>query len=454
MNDHTTALVPIETWAYASPSLRMAQQPIDVGLLAEALIYYDRVLLVPSSYPSSGRVLSESEASSGRHSSEKIQQARPPFIDIVDWFASRQELPELLALLQDRTITVYHYAFTTLPMLKDGVYTVWNAQDEEEAKEPTFMRRIAGHRSLYDVLPKARQREKLYRVLQDNVIERRADQFERAVENARRDSGDDVAMVTVLQAFVDEIRLLLPASIPERILATNVERTPERTKITYNINFDTITQALTSKLVFYEATPFIGLAQSNRILWSAALEYADLYLPSPLSIVSSLKLAESNDRRAEHQELVETLERKVEFPDIRRLVNEGKLSIKEVLVVRRHAAKFRKWLQTQAERDSDALIAYHHEVARASGLTDAGGKILRLFGALAGPIAAAYSSQYGLSLLNAGVIGAITAGVAPPLVEKGVDYVFDLAGKLDAQWKPVVFGDWAKAYVRRKTSSE
>jgi hypothetical protein len=433
----------------------MGQQPVDVGLLAEALIYYDRVLLVPSSFPSSGKVWPKDQPTppTNRHPEEPVE-ARPPFIELLNWFSARQELSEFLALLADGTVTVYHYAFTTLPMLHpNGNYSVWNAHDSEEAEQPTFIKRVVGHRSLYDVVPKARHRQKLYRVLQDKVVERKSDQFERAVENARRDISDEVASVRVVQAFVDQVRSFLPENFPERIVATAVERTPERTRITYNVNFNELGKYFAPRLDFSEATPLIGLAQSNRTLWSAALEYADLYLPAPLSVISSLKLAEGNERRMQHHYLVQTLEREVEFPDIRRLVNEGALSFREVLVIRRHARSFRAWLQTRAERDSNALWAYHNEVAVAAGLTRAGRKVLRMFGALVGPASALGAQSVGLSLLEAGVIGTVTAGLAPPLVEKGVDYVFDLASKLDQEWKPVVFGDWAKQYVHDNTTT-
>jgi hypothetical protein len=37
MSDHSTALVPIESWAFASPELRSAARQIDIGLFIESL---------------------------------------------------------------------------------------------------------------------------------------------------------------------------------------------------------------------------------------------------------------------------------------------------------------------------------------------------------------------------------------------------------------------------------
>ena len=45
MSDHTTVFVPLESWSYHSPELRANNKLIDVGLLAESLIYYDHVIV-------------------------------------------------------------------------------------------------------------------------------------------------------------------------------------------------------------------------------------------------------------------------------------------------------------------------------------------------------------------------------------------------------------------------
>jgi len=44
MSDHTTAIVPLETWCYSSPEMRAQGKTVDVGLFAEALIYYDCII--------------------------------------------------------------------------------------------------------------------------------------------------------------------------------------------------------------------------------------------------------------------------------------------------------------------------------------------------------------------------------------------------------------------------
>jgi hypothetical protein len=87
----------------------------------------------------------------------------------------------------------------------------------------------------------------------------------------------------------------------------------------FNVNFDVISAALAPTMHFGVASPLVALVQSNRTLWSAAVESCDLYLPSPISSVSSLKLAETNERRTRTGQVVETLQKEVDFPDVRTL---------------------------------------------------------------------------------------------------------------------------------------
>jgi hypothetical protein len=202
MNDHTTAIVPIETWAYQSPDLRRQNVSLDIGLLAEALIYYDRVLVVPASEPTAGHVLEGPPLDPRGEPGE----SRPLFVDLVEWFQIRNQLSLFLDLLRDDVINVYHYAFRAMPILKDGSYVIVNLQEEDEARGPSFMRRIAQHRSLEAVIPKARRREHLYRALEGRVRELRASEFGRAIENARADFVSPEAATRVVQAMVEQIR--------------------------------------------------------------------------------------------------------------------------------------------------------------------------------------------------------------------------------------------------------
>jgi hypothetical protein len=45
MSNHSKVLVPLESWCYHSPEVMLNGGFLDVGLLAEALVYYDQVII-------------------------------------------------------------------------------------------------------------------------------------------------------------------------------------------------------------------------------------------------------------------------------------------------------------------------------------------------------------------------------------------------------------------------
>jgi len=94
-----------------------------------------------------------------------------------------------------------------------------------------------------------------------------------------------------------------------------------------------------------------------------------------------------------------------------------------VLQIRDKSRKFREWLQSGADRDRDAIIAYHTEVSRASGFTNIARKGLKIFGVLAG--AAAGAAVLGEPAVGA-AIGAAGRGSYPGWSQRTVKYLFDL----------------------------
>ncbi len=440
-SDHSTAIVPLQSWVYESPALRRDRTPIDVGLLAEALIYYDRVLLIPVTEVPSATVTGPADIAAA--SGEPFDREwRRSFVRLIEWFVARGAYPDLVKLFSAGVLSVYHYAFYTIPVLKDGMYSCWNMQDEDEERgNETFIRRFLSGREFEAIVPRGRHREKLFRALDGHIVELHANQFATAVDNARTDFSDPLRASLAVQCLLDEFRESLPSGLQHDVSAVAVNL-GSKTNLTFNVNFDDISEAV-APLDFNVSTPLCGLAHSNRLLWSAAISNCDLYLPTPISRLVNTKLVESNSRRARAQGLIETLEIEVAFPNVREMVNSGELGIEDVLRIRSHAGKFRAWLQTQTERDTNALFAYHHEVAQASGLSRAARKTLRMFGSIAaGGVGA------GVGAVTAGPLGAAAGAVVGGAAGAAAQFVFDLAGRLDDEWKPVVFGDWMKKAVR------
>lgn len=413
MANHDSVLVPVETWAYASPSLRSTGSIIDIGLFAEALIYYDCVIVNPTN--------------------------QPQFANFLQWFINQNRLDDFYALLQEGSLKIYDYAFMTTVIEKEGSYSLWNIQDQIQAKENTFEQRFLYHKEVESLFPKARHRNKLYTALRENVIEVKSEGFSDAIENAREDYKDPRRNAVVVQSFVDELYKYKRLGHPP-IVEAKVVPSPDGSKhnLTWNVDFNVLSRLAGKEVNFHLGTPLTASAHSNRLIWSASNLGSDLYLPTPMSALVGDKLYESTQRISKLGKIIEDLKVEVEFPDIRELVNSGKMDIDNLLKIRKQAKKFRAWLQQESERDRNAIIAYHNEVARESGIKTGARKAVSIFGILGGGAAGSLAGS-----LIAGPVGGAVGGAAG----SAVGYLADVTSKIGSNWKPVIFGDWLRKRI-------
>jgi len=422
MSDHTMAIVPVEAWAYGSPALRYSGRSVDIGLFAEALIYYDCVAINLANH---------------------LQLA-----DFLTWFIKQKRFDDFLALVNEGSIKLYDYAFATAHVYHadTDTYQLWNIQDEIQAQPDSFEQVFLRKDEIRQLLPKSRQREKLYRALRDNVIEVKAEAFSEGLENARQDHRDPRRVALIVQGFVDNLYSFRNLGRPPRIEAS-VETSADgvNRRITWNVDFKHLTSLAGAELNFTHATPLTAGAISNRLLWSAAEMNCDLYLASPMSTLVGDKLYEAPQKVAKAGIVIEELKAQVEFPDIKQLVNDGSLNLEEILIIRKKAKKFRDWLQSEAERDRDTIIAYHNEVGKELRLISAGRSTLNMLGVLGSP---ALGSIIGATV--SGSAGAALGGA----VGSGAGYLLSLASKLGADWKPIVFGDWLSEHIKMLVKDE
>jgi len=400
-----------------SPELLRSGKKIDMGLFAEALIYYERVFVIPGN--------------------------EVMFTDFVSWFVKQGKYNEMLALIREGILNFYHYAFaSTAVQLPDGKYSAMNIQDQEQATVSTFEKRFLSTNRLGTILPHTRQRARLYRDISGRITEVKAEALGSFVLNAQDDFHNPNRAALLVQAFIDEVYPILGLkNIPE--VKVSVVKKGYDHITTWNLNFDQLSQSLGKSLNFNKATPLVGQIHCNRLLWSAANLGCDLYLSSPISVLVGDKLYESNERITSPHSIIDQLVAEVEYPDIRKLVNRGKIGLNEVLELRNKAVRFREWLQNESERDRNAIIAYHNEVAKESGWTRGARKTFSLFGSIGAPVIGAAAGGV-VSGTSGAVIGALVAsGVA-----EGMKYVIGLASKLNEDWKPVVFGNWVQDRIR------
>lgn len=416
MSDHKTALVPMESWCYSSPELRARGKSVDLGLFAEALIYYDCVMVNLTN--------------------------QPQFAEFLKWFIAQNRLDDFLALVRDGVVKLYDYAFATATVKDEmDTYSIWNIQDPVQAEPNTFEQRFLYHDSVEAIFLKSRHRKRLYEALRGNVIEVKSEEFGSSVENARKDFHDHRRNALIIQAFVDELYKFRGLGRPPQVEA-KVTYLPDATKhnITWNVNFSELARLAGEKLNFHPGTPLTAGAISNRLIWSAAQFSCDLFVAQPMSMLIGDKLYESTEKTAKAGDLIQELKARVEFPDVRKLINEGQLDLGEVLRIRKKAQKFRDWLQQGADRDRDAIIAYHNEVGRELGFASGVQKVLGIFGIIGAGTA---GSLVG-SVID-GPMGAAVGGTAG----SAIGYLANVASKLGANWKPVVFGNWLKLRIEK-----
>jgi hypothetical protein len=415
VSNHSKALVPIESWCFGSPELKLAGRTIDVGLFAEALVYYPTVLL------------------------NIATQAH--LADLVLWLRNQYALDNFIALMREGSVIFYDYSFMTAPILKDGAYSLWNLQDPIQEKENSWPERYLKHKEMRHVFESAKERKMFNRCARQSVVEAKSANFGPAIEEARRDLVTARRSSLVLQSFVDELYRVKAIDNPPKISAkVHASADGSQRQIQWNVDFKAIGRVAGAELNFHNGTPLAGAAVGNRLLWTASDYECDLFLPRPMATVVGDKLEEAVGKVAKTKLTIEELQEEVEFPDIRNLVNEGKLTFADVLRIRNKADKFRFWLQSEADRDRNAIIAYHNEVAKESGVAGAGKKALNLFGILGGgALAAAAGAEY-----DGAFGGAIGAGATV-----GVTYLVGLATKLGSKWRPVVFGEWLGSEIKK-----
>ena len=152
------------------------------------------------------------------------------------------------------------------------------------------------------------------------------------------------------------------------------------------------------------------------------------------------KLFEAATQIQKTREVIAQLEAKVEFPDVRSLVNQGTIGLAEVIEIRKRAGRFRKWLQEEGDRDRDAIIAYHNEVAQEAGFVSAGRRVLPILGFIGVPFVTT-----AVMAARGGAFGAPIGGASGA----GVVFLATLASRIGAGRKPIVFGEWTKDRIAR-----
>lgn len=429
--DHGLALVPLGSGYHQSTDVFARGRSVDTGLLAEALIYYDRLLITVDN-------------------SDR-------FADLIGWLIQQGlRAADLIEMFRDGTLCVYSFAFTTNPYVEfreDGavqIHQLLNVVNQNSSFE-----QFLSSEKLKSCFPDTAQFNEFCRALEGRIIEVTAEDIgAEAIDNAWRNFLNPERNALIAQQLVNEIyRIRRLGKAPK--VSVNIRASDGGHEIRWNIPLHRLPAVETETNIAAAATlPLSIAAEANKYLWTARRSKCDLYLAKPVSVAVGDKLFEAVDMESSSgtkiRNVIEELEIKVEFPDVRRLVNDDRINFDQVAIIRKKAQKFRGWLQTEAERDRDAIIAYHSEVAKESGFAGMARRGLKLFGFVGGTIlGGAISHDPGGS-----AIGGIAGHLAQKGVAKGVEYLFDLGANLGADWKPVCFGEWHKRKIEKLLDDE
>lgn len=431
VSNHSLAFVPLGAGYHQSTDIFARGRPIDTGLLAESLIYYDRVLMHVDSPVQFSQLISL-----------LIQQG----LSVAD----------IIALFRADVIGIYNFAFTTNPFIdfispdSIQIHGLYNFQDQTMQQPNSFLKRFLEFEPLREVFENNAQYERFVAALEGRVIEVKADEIgSSAIDNAYGDFLNPERSALMAQELVNEIYRIKGFGKPPKLSVEIKELGDGQFMVGWNIPLNRLPALETETNIKAAVTlPLSTAAEGNKYLWVSDRLKCDLYLARPISTLVGDKLFEAGEAalrsKIRTKNVIEELEVRVEFPDLRRYVNLDKIDFPRVLEIRKKAKKFREWLQSEAERDRDAIIAYHREVAAESGFGNVTRKSIKLFGVLGG---AAVGAGVGAALGHA--VGGAAGAVLGAGAGKGVAYLSELASNVGANWKPVVFGDWYSARIAK-----
>ncbi|MEW5701046.1 MAG: hypothetical protein AB1792_02285 [Candidatus Zixiibacteriota bacterium] len=424
--------MPTETWAFNEPLLHLEGKPADLGAIAEALVYYERAKLVITT-PNQ-------------------------LVALIQWALVAGELDSLMNLLCDGALSFVYFDFATTAVYdpRTDTHTLVNIRDEEAVTHPlrAFERKVA-HRATDQAISNSRRRKRFLRALRDSVLEIKADQYGRAIDDATKDSVRSEVVIAALQPVVDEIWPAYFQAEPVPVSAAIAPQSEQPTKITINVNFEAINSAVRTAGFLHDGSVLIAIAQANRNLWTAAREGTDLYSRGVTGSIVSSKIVGAVRHNSKLNQTLSLLQAEVEYPDIAVLVNQGNISFRTVLRLRDASSQFRPWVHSVSETNRDKLSAYHNDVVHITGFKPVGRKAVRFLGRLA---SAAAGTGVGLVVgadrpVTAGLLGTAVTVVGDHIVSTLTDYLSKLGESVEEGWRPVLFGDWAKSVVARQRDS-
>ena len=196
MSDHTRTLIPIGTGAYSSPDLLDVGKQIDVGLLAESLLYYESIVIDVTA----------------------AQQLE----DLLTWFDRQAKAPDLIALIRDGTLTFSGYDFLVQPfntfVARRQTKRVTAAMTvDQERKSICYAYDYIMSSAVNTIISNEQYVKDLQSAISHSFSVKTASDYNSANNHAMIDYNDPKRFVLVLQAFVDKLYDIRNLRDPPRV---------------------------------------------------------------------------------------------------------------------------------------------------------------------------------------------------------------------------------------------
>lgn len=423
MSDHSLAFVPVGAGYIQAADVLARGRHVDTGLLAESLVYYDRILV----------------------NVENPHQ----FAELIAWLVSHGlALDTITSLFSNGIFQVCDFAFTTNPYTEFQGESVQirelvHIQDERMAKPNSFSERYLEFEALRKIFNGNAQFESFVTALENRIIEIKADEVgSPPIKNAYSDFLNPRRNALIAQEFVNEIFRIKSLGPAPKIEVSVTSLDDGRSQIAWNIPLHLLPAIDAETNINAAVTIPLSMAvQVNKYLWVANRQRCDLFLSRPISATVGDKLFEAaaNAPNLRIKNVIGELQAKVEFPDLRRYVNAEIIDFNRVLEIRRKAERFRKWLQTEAGREGDVMVAYLNELAKEAGFRNVGRRLLKVFGVLG-------SAALGSALASDEQLGPSVEIDSETFLEAAAEsaatYLSDISSDLGTEWRPVIFGEW------------
>ncbi len=404
------ALVPIPTWYGNAPELHMAGIPADVGAFAEALLFYDRLLV-------------------------QVESERQLHC-LLSWFTSSVDSDRFTKLLEEGSVQFIYFDWVATPVQRNDSddYLLWNIVEEKpKGLNPDrlykFKKRVIPLPSRY--FSSSRKMRRFADVLHSSVVVVDVDSFGNGISVSRAWVEQQETHRLILQSLVDSLHSTGALEGCPKVEVTVEDLKRGKKRIHSNVSFDDIAKKLPVNSGFGKSVPLAIGTNLARLAWAAANNDTDLYVSNPMLTAANHLISEAVGEAGKVQSGLDVLSTEHSLPDIRMQVNSNEVSAEKILRLRTEVTEFRDWFHQTISEERSIDQAYANDVVNRYGISS------RLQRSLEATVATGTTSAVGLATAQ---FDPAVCAIATSASAGVIHFELDLVKKLCGEWRPKIFG--------------